>query len=427
MRRAPLLPAVLIAALGIPLLGMGEDPPPAGAPPFDPAAARRLAESFLDSARGDASREKYEIVWPEGEPKPPAPGDEVVLIGGYISNYLVVLRWTGEGVEASRLSMARSWFYNREGESFAPASLSLSSTSFATRWAAARLIVGTRSRRRGPEPDFPAEGTFSGGYFSGSHTPEQWVRIRSAGVAAPLFLANQRGQGFDWEHVPYFEEVRAQVLFDLFHEPVLLATRRRGAIPAEERPALETWRPFLRRELRSCIETKDGIPGRPGFLLLEVCLRGISMAGDESDLELVHRVDAMLGTMNQEDYGTRSARQEAGLARLRLELRWKFAAEVIRSNPRERHAQNDLSKWARDHFRRKDPNAYRDLLLADLRTGTKDRDLLLETIPEVARCLPGEAAGLLGPLRGGGDAEVEAAIDRALAPKTLPAESGGTK
>lgn len=425
MRRLARLAAPLAVAFAASSL-VAQDAPSAGAPrpPFDPTEARALARATLDEARGEKSRERYVLHLPEDDPPTTRAGGEVVLVGGFISNYLIVFRWSAEAVECRYLSMMRTWFYNPYGEKWSSRSVEVTPQEFARRWGAACLMIGATTERRAPYE--PASGGGSGG---ATHTPEAWIRIRDPGRKAPLYLGNRKYLGTDGEGVRDFDDVRGAALFRLFEELVDRPTRKHPDMEPGLPLPVDSWRPFLRETLdRYCKSAlrvgEDDVPlPDESLLLVDVCLRALSEAGEMSDRVLLDRVDARLlrnlEGAKSEDYATESARNEIPLTRQRIRFRWEWdsagAAKAIRENPRKLHAQEDLVRWMRARYHEKDPKGYREMLLADI--GSKDRLLLLETILEIGRRLPAEAPALLGPFREfKDDPEILEAVEEALTP-----------
>ncbi len=395
-----------------------EDPAESPPPVLDGAAARKLAETRVDRVGGKASREWVRVVWPEGEPRPPEPGAEVVLIGGYISNSLRVLRWTGREVEARSLGMGRTWYLNGKGEKWTFRKLSIPPGSFALSWAAADRVIRARAERKPDPPGDEEDDAWT--FIGGTHQPESWVRVGAPRDREPLFLANERVSSWDGRGVPDFEDVRAEVVHGILDDLVQAAQNGEGLAPLEDPVAgAAAWRPFLRRELERFLEPeRPVVPGDDALLLVELCLRALGEIGEAPDRALLERVDAKVAAVPKEDgwrfYSVRDLRQEADLTRTRLRLRWAWdpgeAERILHEEPSTMGYRIDLVRWTRRLFHEKDPAAYRTLLLADL----KRRVPIFETIEAIAESLPSEAAELLGPYRDDLNWDVREAVARAL-------------
>ena len=315
-----------------------------------------LAKKAVEELRGDEHREKMRIVWREVPDETPPEGAEVALITGYIDYELTRFVWRGGKVEASSVYSARSWFYNKKGESYRATTFDVDAKAFATAWAAARHILGARDERI--EPESPRYRDESGRYGSGSHESRRWIRVRLAGAGSAVQFSDSPGMRWNWERVHAWEDIRDNAVFNVF-ERLIAAEQTRKEYP------LASSVPSLVHEINRATPRLDLRFRGEHDLLLQVCLR---VAGEAGDVAALEAVDALAKSLAELSDGDRIA-DECVIAatKLRLTHRWDAteAARVIRENPHEKHWQEDLAKWVRRRFRAQDPQGYTTMLLED--------------------------------------------------------------
>lgn len=355
--RWPVLPAAILAfALAAP--ARAEDSP-----------GLALAKSVVEELRGDAHREKMRIVWPEDVEEAPPEGAEVVVITGYISHDMTRFVWRGGKVEARLAFASRTWFYNKNGESFGARELDVDPVAFARAWSAARFVIDARDERvtPRPDPDLPVGGTMG----MGSHESKEYVRMRTAGAIGPLHCSDPFGWRTDDEGIAPWEQIRDRSVFRLF-EPFLPKKDTARHID------LSRIAPEALDEIRRATSRLDLNYNGEHHVLLEVCLRIAGEAGDVTTREAVENFEKALGAATTRDGSTeasvrRDLLKEAEFARTRRTLsdNWDdvHARNLLRGRSNTTGADWDFDTWIRRRYREQNPVGYLALLAEERSSG----------------------------------------------------------
>jgi hypothetical protein len=376
-----------------------------------------LAKKAVEETRGDEHREKMRIVWPEIGDETPPEGAEVTLISGYIDYQLTRLVWRGGKVDVTSVATARTWFYNKEGESYRASIFDVDAAVFAATWAAARHVLAAHDERIEPEPR--EHGDDSGSYGSGSHESRQWIRLRLAGAKSAFHVSDSPRMRWNWERVHEWAGIQDGAVFLLF-EP-LVASR----VARTELPLASCLPPVLDEIHRASVRMDLSHRGEHG-LLLEVCLRVAGETGNSETLDAVEALDTALSEQRGDAYVADDLREEAGIARtkLRLTARWDSAeaARVIRENPHQKHWQEDLAKWVRRRFREKDLDGYTTLLIRDTARKGADPEDVKTALAELRGLRPEDRAAALARLLSDADPDVRV-VAACAALDTHPADA----
>jgi hypothetical protein len=389
--------------------------------------AADTAAATLEAFRDAKHREAMRIVWPEGPDAPLPPDFEVLLIKGYIGlNCVRLHRHDGGPILGDRIWLGQTWFYNPEGENFAPQRTEIDPIDFARAWAAANRLVESRCEPLNPPPpppprplpdpdveefeeiDSPPEPCRHRSI--GSHAPHEWFRIRTGTAHDLVAEGHVRGTWFV-DDIQEFDGLRLRAIDKVFSD----------LLP---RPGPQ-WRRFDAAEWNDGLE-QDLVPHVTAFreahaagwkddidaaarVFCEAALRTLGQTGGESADALAK---AFLDHAPPEDarrvYYALSVVDDARRAaeRIRFRLHWDAAAATaaIHGNNGKYHADNDQEAWLRSLFHARDPEAYVALLRTDLRS---DRPgLVIDSIHEITRRHPGAFLDDLQPLLDAADPAV---------------------
>jgi hypothetical protein len=330
----------------------------------DEPASLALARRAVEEARGAEHREKMRITWPAVEDESPPDGSEVVLVSGYISYRASRFVLREDTVEAGSVVAARSWFYNRKGESFGVSEWHVSRERFVVAWNAMQRILAASDERIAPEPeDHPLDIWF----ISESHESADWIRVRRGEESTPVHCAGRPSRLYDWDDVRMWDGLRDEAVFEVFRE--LLPAH--GAAP---RPgAVAPWGRFAGLEIGAAAKVLDVERVRRDEEFLETCLRVAGEAGDEACEDDVAALGVALDALDDSAWPVKALREEVSLVavRLRLRLHWSRdeAVRALRALPDGTWAREDQGKWLRETFRAKDPAGWAEFLVDEATRG----------------------------------------------------------
>jgi hypothetical protein len=352
-----------------------------------------LAKQAVEKARGEKHREKMRVHWPDVADETPPDGAEVLLVRGYISYELTRFVVRGAKVEAGSVSAARSWFYNRKGESFGAMEFDVDRDRFVTAWNAMRRILAASDERVAPAPEDHENG---GSFMSGSHQSADWICARTRADAAPVHCADRPSSSYDWDDVRTWDGLRDRAIFDTFES--LIPDRDTGRRPA----AVAAWAGFAAAEIRHAAKALDVERVRRDDEFLDACLRVLGEAGDEASEADVAALDAALAKLDATAYPVESARDELSRAatRLRLRLHWsrEEVVRALREGPQGTWAREDQAKWLRETFRAKDPEGWAAFLIEETSRPGADPDHVAAAAAELRRLPAEQAAPILRTL-----------------------------
>lgn len=339
--------AVLVAFCGT---ARAEDPP-----------SLALAKSAVDAARGEKHREKMRVKWTEMTDETPPEGAEVLVVRGFVSYELTRIARCGGKVEAGSVHAARSWFYNRDGESFGATQFDVDPERFATAWNAMRRILAASDERMEPEP---ADHRTGMSFTSGSHESVDWICARTRSDATPLHCADHPSRSYNWERVRMWSGLRDRAIFETF--TALIPTGKGARSPAP----VAGWIGFAAEQVRAAAKGIDTDRLRRDDAFLDTCMRVLGEAGDEKSEAAVAAIGAALAALDQSARPVEDAREEASRAAIRLRLRLHWSRDevvrALRSLPTGTGAREDQAKWLRQTFRAKDPAGWAEFLLEEV-------------------------------------------------------------
>ncbi len=400
-----------------------------GAEPASAPTAAETAAAALDAFRDAKHRAEMRVVWPDGLDEP-APADcDVLLIAGYIGLQCVRLhRHDGGPILGDRVWLGRTWFHDADGEQFAPRRTEIDPADFARAWAAANRLVAARCEVANPPPppppppdpdpdpdaeefeEFVVKRAPELSFSTGSHTPDEWFRLRAGAPGALVAEGHARGTWFV-DGIAEFDSLRLRAIRKVFMD----------LVPEQGRE----WRPFDAAEWNDGLE-RDLAPRVAAFraahvagwtddidaasrVFCEAALRTLGETGGESAGTIAATFAALAPPegapgIHQADSVVADARRAA--ARIRFRLHWdaEAATAAIHGNAGRYHADNDQEAWLRDLFHAREPDRYVALLRTDLRA--VNPSLVIASIHELTRRHPGEFIDDLQPLLGAADPNV---------------------
>lgn len=365
-----------------------------------------LARSAVEAHRGEEHASKMRVVWPELDDETPPEGSEVVLIRGFGSYAITRFVVRGSKVEAATVTVARSWFYNREGESFAASEFAADADDFARAWNAARRIRGARDERIGPAPadarEFEALGPWT------SHQSIGWIRVRRATDGPAIHLAGLPSRRANREGVRAWEDIRDASILDLF--AALAPGRQTRRVPA----AVGTWRAFATDEVR---RATSALGARADALCPEGVASCLLILGEVGDDDAAAAVEALVSAAAESSDPANSRLREHAAAvalRLRLRLHWNRddAVRALRELRGGTWSREDQATWIRRTFKARDREGWSAFLVAEVtRPDARPADVAAATA-DLGDLPPARAVPLLHALLASGDPvlRVEAAI-----------------
>ena len=356
-----------------------------------------LATEAIEVHRDAKHKTDMRIILPKTKPASSKPlleqlpdNIEIYLIRGYISYSCTRISWKKGIVQAERISMAHSWFYNPNGESFVSEKIDVPPESFATTWLTTQVVLAASTEPINPKINENDLELSQLKKLTMSHAHHFLIRICEN--QNQNFLGTTRGKTYR-KDILDFEEIRIHSLYDLVER--LFPPLKFRENPLGKTFPLSEWDEFYTNEVKTIpidLQTKD-LP-TDSKLRLETALCVLGESGCQAATPLIKTLlDKLSQNENKNYYNASSISAEAERALIKINLlnQWniKNASTIIHNSEHLNFIRKDLIKWTRKMFFTRNPEAYHQLLSEDLDPNLNSI-LICETMAELQKCFPGE-------------------------------------
>ena len=318
---------------------------------------------------------------------------DILAVRGYLSRDLLAITWRNGAVKVRLAQQERGNFHNPTPVGLVLQWVELDPVTFAITWDAVQRLMAVEDP---PQPSNDDHGAFR-------------QRSGSGSTSASYHLLNWRaGEAENWSALPALRHRRQIDGIGVLADLQMAAISRllwelaptAGRFPEDASSASPAWLELSRGMLPGCQgDGQSALPER-SRLLSEDLTRLLGDLGDESDLArfasletgLRQSIPPAAHQSTSPTYWEDCVRAEINRARMRISARlhWdsKAALSAIHANTHNSFIDNQQEAWLRSTFQARDPDGYRDALLADLRAS--DPLVVLESIDALFRHHPGQ-------------------------------------